>query len=129
MLKTVLIVEDHIVVRKSLRNRLESEFTNILVVEAESGEEAISIVKKDLPDIIIMDIDLPHMSGIETTRQIKSFSLDARVVMLTIHGDKMYRRDAEAAGADAYVPKKMLHTELFPVLEILFPGNGNKYDM
>jgi DNA-binding NarL/FixJ family response regulator len=129
MSKTILIVEDHIAVRKSLKKWLESEFQHILVKEAGSGEEAVSIVKKDLPDIIIMDIGLPNMSGIETARQIKSFSLDARVVMLTIHEDEVHRKDAEAAGADAYVPKRMLQTELLPVLEILFPGNGRRNDI
>jgi DNA-binding NarL/FixJ family response regulator len=127
MLKTILIVEDHTAVRNSLRNWLESEFTHIQVKEAGSGEEALSIVRKDLPDIIIMDIGLPCMSGIETARQIKSFSLDTRVIMLTIHEDEVHRRDAEAAGADAYVPKRMLQTELLPVLEILFSRNGSKY--
>ncbi|MCX5811196.1 MAG: response regulator transcription factor [Proteobacteria bacterium] len=125
----ILIVEDHIAVRKSLRNWLESEFPHILVREAGSGEEAVSIVKKDLHDIIIMDIGLPNMNGIEAVRQIKSYNDDARIVMLTIHEDEVHRRDAEASGADAYVPKRMLQTELLPVLEILFPRNGRKYDI
>jgi len=129
MSETILIVEDHVAVRKSLRNWLESEFPHILVKEAGSGEEAVSIAKIFLPDIIIMDIGLPHMNGIEAARRIKSFCVDSRVVMLTIHEDEVHRKDAEAAGADAYVPKRMLQTELLPVLEILFPRNGRKNDI
>jgi DNA-binding NarL/FixJ family response regulator len=126
MSETILIVEDHEAVRKSLRNWLESEFPHIAVKEAGSGEEAVSVAKLFFPDIIIMDIGLPNMSGIEAARQIKTFCVDSRVVMLTIHEDEVHRKDAEAAGADAYVPKRMLQTELLPVLEILFPSNGRK---
>jgi len=129
MSQTILIVEDHLAVRKSLKNWLESEFPHILIREAGSGEEAVSIAKKDLPDIIIMDIGLPQINGIEALRQIKSFGLDTKIVMLTIHEDEVHRRDAEAVGADAYVPKRMLQTELLPVLEILFPRNGKKHDI
>jgi two-component system invasion response regulator UvrY len=118
---TILIVEDHDAVRGSLREWLETMFPQCHVVEAASGEEALILAQANMPQLVIMDIGLPQMSGIEATRRIKVQVPGARVVMLTIHEDDAYRTDAEAAGASAFVPKRRMQTKLIPTLMALLP--------
>jgi len=116
---TILIVEDHDAVRRSLRGWLEVEFPQCRVIEAASGEQAIALIRSESPRLVLMDISLPGMSGIEATRQIKATLPSAQVVMLTIHEGDTYRADATAAGASAYVPKRTMQTELIPTLAAL----------
>ena len=119
MTATILIVEDHEAVRRSLRDWLQVEFPRCRVIEAASGEEAIALIQVESPRLVVMDISLPGMSGIEATRQIKAALPSAQVVILTIHEGDTYRADATAAGASAYVPKRVMRTELIPTLAAL----------
>lgn len=113
---TILIVEDHKAVRSTLRHRLEAAFPQCRVIEAASGEEAIALLDAESPRLVVSDIGLPGMNGIETTRRIKALSPSTRVVMLTMYEDEAYRAAATAAGASAYVPKRYIQTELVPAL-------------
>jgi DNA-binding NarL/FixJ family response regulator len=115
----ILIVEDHDAVRRALRDWLEVEFPQCRVIEVTSGEEAIALTQIESPRLVVMDITLPGMSGIEATRQIKATLPSAHVVMLTIHDDDTHRTHAVAAGASAYVPKRTMQTELIPTLAAL----------
>ena len=119
MTATILIVEDHDAVRKSLRDWLGVEFPQCRVIEAASGEEAIALIRTESPRLVVMDISLPGMSGIEATRQIKAALPSTQVVMLTIHEDDAHRADATTAGASAYVPKRAMQTQLMPTLAAL----------
>jgi DNA-binding NarL/FixJ family response regulator len=119
---SILIVEDHVKVRQALRNLLEVKYSQYQVIEADSGEEAILLTQTEPPHLVIMDITLPGISGIETTQRILSVCPTASVVMFTVHEDEIYREEAEAAGAIAYVPKRALQNELLPQLtSILIP--------
>ncbi len=117
----ILIVEDHDAVRGSLRAWLEALFPQCCVIEAASGEEAVALAQINPPCIVVMDIGLPGMSGIEATRRIKAVVPAAQVVILTIHEDQAYRIDAAAAGASAYVPKTRMQTKLLPTMMSLLP--------
>ena len=119
MTATILIVEDHDAVRRSLRAWLEVEFPQCRVIEAASGEEAIALIRTESPRLVVMDISLPGMSGIEATRRIKATLPSAQIVMLTIHEDDAHRADATTAGASAYVTKRVMQTELIPTLAAL----------
>ena len=119
MTTTILIVEDHEAVRRSLRDWLEVEFPQCRVIEAASGEEAIALIRGESPRLVLMDISLPGMSGVEATRRIKAALPSTQIVMLTIHEDDAHRADATAAGASAYVPKRVMQTELIPTLTAL----------
>lgn len=112
----ILIVEDHPGVRKSLRECLELAFPQYQLLEAASGEEAVAIAETVLPGLVIMDIGLPGMNGIEATESIKKILPDTQVVMLTICDDDDYRNHASAAGASAYVAKRDVKTDLLPTL-------------
>ncbi len=119
MPETIVIVEDHEAVRRSLRDWLEVEYPQCRVIEASSGEEAIALVTVESPCLVVMDISLPGMSGIEATRQIKAIVPSTQVVMLTIYEGDSYRADATEAGASAYIPKRAMQTELIPTLAAL----------
>jgi len=111
MKPTTLIVEDHDVLRRSLHDWLSTVF-----LEARSGEEALELALAWRPDVVLMDIGLPQMSGIEATRRIRAAAPGAQVVMLIIHEAPPYQDAATATGASAYIPKRQMHTELIPVL-------------
>jgi DNA-binding NarL/FixJ family response regulator len=122
LLRTVLIVDDHDVLRRLLETHLHEWFSGISVEEAGDAETAIEIAAREQPDLIIMDIALPGMNGIEATREIKRALPETPVVILTVHELDAYRRDAEDAGADAYVPKRLMQSELYRVLDGLLHG-------
>jgi DNA-binding NarL/FixJ family response regulator len=119
MSTTILIVEDHDDVRRAMRDWLEVAFPQCRVIEAGSGEEAIVMARVESPRLVIMEIRLPGMNGIETTRQLKAALPCVQIVMLTIHTSDIYRADARAAGASAYVTKQRMHSELVPTLAAL----------
>lgn len=121
---TILIVEDHDALRDSLRNWLTSIFQDCVILQAGTGEEALGLCRAHLPEIVLMDIMLPEMSGIETTRLIKNVVPDAHVVMLSIYEDSAYKTDASAAGAIAYISKRKMGTELVPLIAKLLSGKA-----
>jgi DNA-binding NarL/FixJ family response regulator len=121
---TILIVEDHPAVRQALQEWLQTEYPEHLVLVIDSGEEAVEMARSLDLDIIIMDIGLPGMSGIEATRRIKA-EKQSRVVIQTTHEEEAYRADAMAAGADAFVAKRMMGTDLLPLLRTLL-SSGNE---
>jgi DNA-binding NarL/FixJ family response regulator len=112
----ILIVEDNDSVRRSLRKWLEGAFPKYQFIEAATGEQAINITQGQAPCAVIMDISLPGMSGIEATRWIKVTMPTTQVVILTIHEEEAFRDDATAAGASAFVPKRMMRKKLLPTL-------------
>lgn len=101
----VLIVDDHAVVRKGLRLILEAESDVQVVGEASNGHEAIARTRELKPDIVIMDIGLPDMNGLEATATIKDSQPGTKVVMLTMHEDEDYFFRALKVGAHGYVVK------------------------
>jgi DNA-binding NarL/FixJ family response regulator len=118
----VLIVEDHEGLRESLKNWLITIFEDFRVFPASSGEEAVGMAAELKPDIIIMDVFLPGMSGIEALRLIRSDMPETRVIMLSIYEDQAYHTNAMAAGACAYITKRKMGTELVPLIRRLLPG-------
>jgi DNA-binding NarL/FixJ family response regulator len=116
MVADILIVDDSETVRNSLHNWLKSVFPSWSIEEAGCGQEAVDCVLVHPPGIVLMDISMPGMNGIEATHRIKAVAPETKVVMLTIYEDAQYRADASMAGASAYVIKRKMHTELIPVL-------------
>jgi DNA-binding NarL/FixJ family response regulator len=119
MKATVLIVEDHENFRFVLRDWLRTCLPDLYLMEARSGEEAFSLVSTTLPDIVLMDIGLPEMNGIEATRRIKAICPQVQVVIVTSHEGPEYEADATNAGASAFVTKRKMVSQLIPVMERL----------
>jgi DNA-binding NarL/FixJ family response regulator len=114
---TILLVDDHPILRKSLYEWLRVALQPCLIIEAESAEKALNMVPKESPDIIIMDIALPGLNGIEAAKQIKARFSEVPIVMLSIYEEKIYQEIAFQAGANAYVIKREMRDSLIPVLE------------
>jgi NarL family two-component system response regulator LiaR len=109
---TVLIVDDHAVVRQGVRASLEARPEFAVVGEAEAGAEAVRRVAETVPDVVLMDLLMPHMDGVEATRQIKRLSPRTQVVVLTSHHDDEHIFPALRAGAISYLLKTVKIDEL-----------------
>ena len=123
----LLLVDDHAVVRGGLRMLLSSEDDLQIVGEAGSGHEALNAVEQLQPNLVLMDIGLPDMSGIEVTRQIRQRWPEIAVVALTIHEDEEYFFQMLHAGANGYVPKRAAPEELLTALRIAADGGVYLY--
>lgn len=108
----ILLVDDHAVVRTGLRMLLESQADLLIVGEASTGQQALQMAAELQPDVIVMDITLPDISGIEATRRIKQQFPNLAVVALTIHEDEQYFFEMLQAGASGYVPKRAAPDDL-----------------
>jgi len=125
MTTRLLLVDDHAVVRSGLRMLLENEHDVEIVGEAGNAEEAIAAAMTLNPNVIIMDIGLPDLSGIDATREIKKRLPDVSIVALTIHEDEEYFFKMLEAGASGYVPKRAAPDEL--ITAIRAAANGQVY--
>ena len=112
----ILIVEDHDELRHSLQDWLRSFFQDCNVLQARSGEEAVRRAGAESPDIVLMDVMLPEMNGMEAASRIRELVPDVRVLMLSMYEDSAYQSDAAAAGATAYIPKRRMGAELIPAV-------------
>ena len=123
----VMLVDDHAVVRAGLRMMLESEEEFDICSEASTASEAILNTAQDKPDVILMDIGLPDMTGIEATREIKRAFPEIPVVALTIHEDEEYFFKMLDAGASGYVPKRAAPEELLSAIRAAYSGEVYLY--
>lgn len=108
----VLLVDDHSLVRRGFRRMLEDEADMEVIGEAGDGEEAIKIAKELHPEVVVMDCALPGMNGLQATRQIMESSPTTAVLMLSMHTESTWVRQAVEAGAKGYVLKDALDLEL-----------------
>ena len=113
---SILIVDDHEVVRNGVRSYLETVPEFQVVGEAVSGEEAISLVAELIPDIVLLDLIMPGMDGVEATRRIKQISPRTQVVVLTSYHEDAHIFPALKAGATSYILKDMKMDKLVDVL-------------
>ncbi len=127
MITRLLLVDDHAVVRMGLRMLLENEADFELVGEADSGSKAINLTGSLKPDVVLMDIGLPDMSGIDAAREIKRLWPDTAVVALTIHEDEEYFFKMLEVGASGYVPKRAAPEELITAIRTAASGEVYLY--
>jgi len=119
----ILIVDDHGVLRAGLRALLNSEANMEVVGEAENGEQAITQAAKLSPDVILMDISMPGISGIEATRHLMIRHPRLRVLLLTIHEDKTLLQEAIKNGAAGYILKRAVESELINAIRAVAAGD------
>ncbi len=112
----LMLVDDHAVVRSGLKMLLGTQPDVTVVGEAENGAEAVALARQLKPDVVVMDITLPDISGIEATRQIHASCPESAIVALTIHEDQHYFFEMLAAGACGYVPKRAAPEDLLTAI-------------
>lgn len=113
---TILIVDDNPRLRALIRKITIQKPALHVVGEAEDGAEAIRLVHVLRPDIVLMDLVMPQVNGLEAMRRIKGEHPETKVIIMTVHTEDAYRRTAEANGADAFLLKKTLMTALMPTI-------------
>jgi two-component system response regulator NreC len=119
----VLIADDHAIVRTGLRSLIHSESTMELVGEATGGYEAIDLIGQTQPDILILDLSMPDLDGIEVTKRVKPLFPALRILILTIHEDEALLRAALKAGAGGYILKHAAETELISAIHTILRGD------
>ena len=121
---TVLLAEDHLIVREGFRSLLKSESDIEVVGEAETGRQAVTLAKKLRPAIVVMDIAMPQLNGLEATRQIRKTIPGTKVLMLSAHSDDAYVEQAVAFGAVGFLLKQTSSHDLSRAIREVQGGNG-----
>src|SRR6202162_5546884 len=124
---TVLLVDDHSLVRHGFRRILEDEPDIAVVGEAGDGEEAARLARDLKPQVVVMDCALPKMNGLDATRQILEDLPETAVLMLSMHSENTWVRQAIEAGAKGYILKNAMNMELGPAVRRV-AGGGNIFD-
>jgi len=118
----IVIAEDHTILREGLRSLLSSNANFEIVGEAGDGREAIRYVEKYKPDLILTDLSMPRMNGMEAIREIKRESPETKVLVLTVHRAEEYILATFRAGADGYLLKDSTHSELIMAVKRVLSG-------
>jgi len=108
----ILLADDHQIMREGLKALLEKHSSMEVIAEAENGIQTLEIARREKPDVIIMDIAMPDINGIEATRQLKSEMKDIKIVALSMHSDRRFVTETLKAGASAYVLKQSAFEDL-----------------
>jgi DNA-binding NarL/FixJ family response regulator len=120
----VILAEDHTIVRKGLRALLESAMDIEVVAEAADGRMALDLVADMRPDVVVMDITMPLLNGLEATRQLKQQYPDLKIVILTMHSDEEYVFQSLRAGVDGYLIKQTAPNELVKAIRAAHQGDS-----
>ena len=120
---TILIIDDHAWMCRTLHRFFDIEFPEATVLQASDAETGIIMVEKELPDVVVMDLQLPGVNGLQATRLLKVIFPDLPVIILTNYAEGVHRQAAEAAGADGFATKNFIPTQLVPAIRRFIPPN------
>ena len=123
MITKVMIADDHAIIRSGLRAILEADKTLKLTGEATGGYEAIELVDRTPPQILLLDISMPDLDGISVTRNLVSRHPDLKILILTIHEDRALLREAIKSGASGYILKKAAEADLIAAIQTILKGD------
>lgn len=118
----IVLADDHVLFRQGIKNILKRAAGLEIVGEAGDGLNLLELLKKATPDMVILDISMPNLRGLEATREIKMIYSDVKVIILTMHKDKEYVCHAVLAGAEGYLLKEDADTELFAAVDKIRQG-------
>lgn len=118
----IILADDHPVLRAGVKFLLQSDDSFEVVGEVSDGEQALQMIEQIKADVIILDLSMPKMGGVECIREIKSRALDIKIVVFTMHGDERYIKETMQAGASAYVEKQAVDTELIAAVKAAAAG-------
>jgi two-component system, NarL family, response regulator NreC len=119
----ILLVDDHAVVREGIKRLIDTQADIELVGEASDGREALQKAGELRPDIVMMDVSMPHLNGIEATRQMKALAPSTKILALTVHEDEAYVREFLRAGATGYLLKRASTEELVRAVRAIAGGD------
>lgn len=119
----LMLVDDHDVVRTGLRSFLETQPGLEVVAEAKNGSQALEKAREVQPDIVLMDITMPDMDGIEATLQLKKLYPNCQILVLTVHADKQYFMKMLSVGASGYLTKQAAADELVSAIQAVAAGH------
>ena len=120
----ILLADDHTVMRAGLRLLLERHDNFEVVGEAADGREAVEIAAAQKPDVVVMDVAMPHLNGVEAARQILSRNPDTAIVMLSMHSDESYVLRSLKAGARGYLLKDSAEADLIAAIQDIVEGRS-----
>jgi DNA-binding NarL/FixJ family response regulator len=118
----VLLADDHLVVREGLKALINREGDMEVVGEVGDGRDICQAAEKLRPHVVVMDVSMPHVNGMEATRQLKQVLPEIRVLALSVHEDRVYIRRILDAGAAGYVPKRAVAAELLRAVRVVAGG-------
>lgn len=118
----VLLVDDHTLIREGLRSLLEKQPEIEVAADADDGRKALELTRELSPDVVIMDVTMPRLGGIEATRQITTEFPAVKVIALSIHSKRRFVSDMLSAGATGYILKECLFDELVQAIEAVAAG-------
>jgi len=121
---SVILADDHTVVRQGLRSLLATEADINVIGEAENGREAVQLAARLCPDVIVMDIAMPQLGGLEATRQVLRDNPAAKVLVLSSYGDEQYVQQLTDAGACGYLIKQTAANDLIKAIREAHKGNA-----
>lgn len=122
---SIILADDHVLIRHGIKNIIKQHGEYEVIGEVNDGEEVLRLMNKDAADLVIMDITMPKMSGIEAAEVVRRRYPRTKVLMLTMHKSKEYFSQAMSAGADGYLVKDDSDTELLVAIETI--KNGKTY--
>ena len=120
----VMIADDHAILRAGLRSLLALQEDMELIAEAIDGQDAVNKAEQNKPDVLLMDITMPGMNGIEALKHVRKVSPESRVLILTMHDDHAYLRSVLAAGGSGYLVKRAADTELLAAIRTVHQGRS-----
>src|ERR1700733_2735326 len=120
----ILLADDHTVMRSGLRLLLERQPNLTVVAEAADGREAVAMAAADAPDVVVMDIAMPHLNGVEAARQIVANNPHIAVAILSMHSDESYVIRSLKAGARAYLLKDSAEADLIQAIHAIREGKS-----
>jgi two-component system, NarL family, response regulator NreC len=120
----ILLADDHKLVRQGFRLILVSQDDMEVVGETGNGREAVELARTIKPDVVVMDVTMPELNGIEATRRIREISPHIRVLALSVHRDSVYVREIVRAGAEGYLLKESADTDLLAAVRAVAGGNS-----
>jgi DNA-binding NarL/FixJ family response regulator len=121
---SVLIADDHAIVREGLRRLLESEPDIKVCAEASDGREALEMVEKHEPSLVILDITMPRLGGLEALERLRAEHPVVKVILLSMHGDPQFIRSAATLGVDGYVLKNGRASEVIDAVRAVMKGGS-----
>jgi DNA-binding NarL/FixJ family response regulator len=120
----IVVADDHRIVREGLRRLLESRLDFSVVGEASDGEEAVEVSLREHPDVVLMDLSMPKLSGIDATRRITEAEKDSKVLVLSMHESPGYVEEVLRAGASGYLLKDSASEELVAAIDAIRAGDS-----